>query len=44
MVVITYNMYLEGPGIYFRPRSPVILTERFISSYTSVLFKPSFLA
>ena len=43
MVVITYNLYLGGPGIYFRPRSPAIVTEGFISSCTSMLFKPLFL-
>jgi len=44
MVVITHNLYLEGPGIYLRPRSPAILTEGFLSSCKSVLFKTYFLA
>jgi len=44
MVVITYNLNMGGPGIYFRPRSPAILIEGFISSCISALLNPSFLA
>jgi len=39
MVVITYNLNIGGPEIYFRPRSPAILIEGFISSCISALLK-----
>jgi hypothetical protein len=41
--VITHYLDSGGPGIYFRLRSPAILTGGFLRSCKSVLFKPSFL-